>query len=92
MLAAGGQLTVTQDRGYYQELERVVRSANRYRKTPPGTRLVHNIVYDSERWIAKRHHVVQLAEGPTGTAASLLPVPVPDEVRGCGGVPPQLGM
>jgi len=80
VLAAGGRLTVSPDRGYYQDLERVVRSANRYRKTPPGTRLVHHVVYDSERWTAKRQHVVQLAEGPAGTGAPLLPVPVPDEV------------
>lgn len=80
VLAAGGQLTMSRDRGYYQDLERVVRSANRYRKTPPGTRLVHNIVYDGERWTAKRHHVVRLAEGPAGIDAPLLPVPVPDEV------------
>lgn len=79
--AAGGVLEVSEgsdyDRGY--RLDQLVRTANRLGKTPPGKRLVRNVVSDGTSWLHRRVFVV-LDDGPAGTDAPLLPVPVLDQV------------
>ncbi|MBA8926796.1 hypothetical protein BC739_004002 [Kutzneria viridogrisea] len=82
VLASGGTLTVPRDghRTGQQRLADLARKANLHRKTPPGTRLVHDVVYDGDSWTSKRYDVLTLEEGPAGTDAPLLPVPVPEEI------------
>lgn len=81
VIAAGGTLKAPQDwRRTGRRLDELVRNANRYGKAPPGMRLVHNVVYDGEGWTGTRYDVVMLVEGPAGTDAPLLPVPLPREI------------
>jgi hypothetical protein len=82
VIAAGGVLKEPRDtrtNGWRQATE-LVRSANRYGKTPPGKRLVHDIVYEGRHWSGPSFDVFMLKDGPMGTDAPLLAVPVPDQV------------
>lgn len=82
VVAAGGVLKRLAESGYNvsHRTSELVRNANRHGKTPPGTRLVHSIDYDGDRWHGTRYDVFVLEDGPAGTDAPLLPVPVPDQV------------
>ena len=82
VVAAGGILRRLQESGRdvtYRASE-LVHNANRHGKTPPGTRLVHSVDYDGPGWQGSRYDLFVLEEGPAGTDAPLLPVPVPDKV------------
>lgn len=83
VLAAGGRLKEPRDtRGNgWSAVRELVRNANRYGKTPPGTRLAHKLVHEGEHWYGSSFDVFTLVEGPAGTDAPLLPVPVSDQVE-----------
>lgn len=82
VVAAGGVLKVPRDPTEdWRRAEGLVRSANRYGKTPPGRRLVHKLVYESDHWYGPRSDLFKLVDGPVGTDALLLPVPVPNHVE-----------
>lgn len=81
VLAAGGHLKRPRnDNSRSYEVENLVRSANRHGKVPNGKRLVHQVVTDGGSWHGPRSDVFVLEEGPTGTDAALVPVPVPADV------------
>ncbi|WP_027944758.1 hypothetical protein [Amycolatopsis taiwanensis] len=80
VIAAGGVLELPADAdhdGY--RMAQLARIANRHGKTPPGKRLVHQIVHDGS-WLGPRRNLFVLEDGPAGADAPLEPVPVPDEV------------
>lgn len=82
VVEAGGVLEVAERSGRdTYRMGQLVTTANRHGMTPPGTRLVHNIVHDGPGWYGNVRHVFALEEGPAGTDTPLQPVPVPKEVR-----------
>lgn len=82
VVEAGGVLEVAERAGRdTYRMGQLVTTANRHGMTPPGTRLVHNVVRDGPGWYGNVRHVFALEEGPAGTDTPLQPVPVPDEVR-----------
>jgi hypothetical protein len=82
VVAAGGYLKIPRDGSHHgrSHAEELVRSANRYGKTPAGKRLVHDFIIEGESWLGPRADVFTLVDGPEGTDEPLLPVPVPEEV------------
>lgn len=81
VVAADGVLELPEKSGNVADrMAELVRSANRYGKTPAGKRLVHHVVRDGG-WAGPRRDLFVLEDGPMGTDAPLLPVPVHEEIR-----------
>lgn len=82
VLAAGGELDI--ERPLRDDGERVaelVRNANRHGKVPAGTRLTcHRVRVDDGSYFGVTMDRVVLEDGPAGTDAPLVPVPVPERV------------
>jgi hypothetical protein len=84
VIAAGGSLEITtkpvRGRDTVWDLSRLAAHANRAGKTPPGKRLAHKVVHEGGHWTGPRHELIVLEDGPAGTDAPLVPVPVPEKV------------
>ena len=81
VVAAGGMLQRPADGDHsWDDPRQLVRNANRYSKTPPGKRLVHNIIREAGGWYGPRFDLYALVDGPAGVDAPLEPVPVPSHV------------
>jgi hypothetical protein len=78
VVAAGGVLDEDElDRETRQRLRELVRNANRFNKVPAGKRLARRGVPDEQGSYFSRRWQVLLEDGPEGTDAPLVPVPVP---------------
>lgn len=82
VLAAGGTLDLERPPGDGGErVSELVRSANRHSKVPVGTRLnCHRVRVDDGSYFGTTVARIVLEDGPAGTDAPLIPVPVPERV------------
>lgn len=82
VLAAGGTLDLQRSPGDGGErVSDLVRNANRHGKVPVGTRLAcHRVRVDDGSYFGTTMDRIVLEDGPAGTDAPLIPVPVPERV------------
>jgi hypothetical protein len=82
VVAAGGVLDEDElDRETRRRLRELVRNANRFNKVPAGKRLARRGMADAQGTYFSSRWQVLLEDGPEGTDALLVPVPVPEEIK-----------